>query len=111
MINVATVEEKRPIWKGGREVVSIRVSSPSGSVEAYKNEDGICTFLPNLHTFLVQLLSPGGIHIEDGSGRGAETGLVRSGASGSIIGLGRHNGKSESLSGTQVVDDRIIDIL
>ena len=63
-----------------------------GSVEAYKNEDGICTFLPNLHTFLVQLLSPGGIHIEDGSGRGAETGLVRSGASGSIIGLGRHDG-------------------
>ena len=59
-------------------------------MEAYKNEDGICTFLPNLHVFLVQLLGTGGIHIEDASGRGAKSGLVRGGASG-IIGLGRHN--------------------
>lgn len=38
----------------------------------------------------------GGIHIEeDGSGRSAETCLVRGGISGSIMGLGRHNGNVE----------------
>jgi hypothetical protein len=60
-------------------------------MEAYKNEDTICSVLPIFHIFLVQPLGTGGIHIEDGSGRATENGQVRSGASG-IIGLGRHDG-------------------
>jgi hypothetical protein len=61
-------------------------------VEAYKNENAICTFLPIFHIFLVHSLCTGGIHIEDSSGRGTESGLLRSDTSGISIGLERHDG-------------------
>ena len=60
-------------------------------MEAYKNEDTICTVLPVFHIFFFQPLGTGGIHIEDVSGSVTVSGLVTSGASG-IIGLGRHDG-------------------
>ena len=73
---MATVEEKRPIWKGWG-LVSMRLSSRLGQRGTYKNEDGVCTFFPVLHIFLVELLGTGSIHIEDGSGRGTITGPAR----------------------------------
>jgi hypothetical protein len=61
-----------------------------GNVEAYKDEDAICTILPIFHIFVVQLLSTGGIQIENASGSVTVSGLVRSGAG--VIGLRRHEG-------------------
>ena len=86
---VATVEEKRPIWNGWG-LVSIRLSSRLGQ-RTYKNEDGICAFLPVLHIFVVQLLGTGRIHIEDGSGRVTVTGPARSHGDA----MGRHDGNVE----------------
>ena len=59
-------------------VVSIRLSSRLGQRGTYKNEDGICTFFPVLHIFLVELLGTGSIHIEDSSGRVTVIGPARS---------------------------------
>ena len=59
-------------------MVTIRRSSRLGQRGTYKNEDGICTFLPVLHIFLVELLGTGSIHIEGGSGRVTVTGPTRS---------------------------------
>ena len=69
-------------------VVSIRLSSRLGQRGTYKNEDGICTFFPVLHIFLVELLGTGGIHIEDGSRRVTVIGPARSHGDA----IGRHVG-------------------
>jgi hypothetical protein len=62
-----------------------------GNVEAYKKEDAICPILPIFYIFVVQLLSTGGIQIENASRSVTVSGVVRSGADG-IIGLRRHDG-------------------
>ena len=88
-MKVATVDEKRPIWKGWG-LVSIRLSSRLGQRRTYKYEDGICTLLPVFHIFIVELLGTGSIHIEDGSGRVTVIGPARSQGD-----AGRHVGDVE----------------
>ena len=87
---MATVEEKRPICNGSG-LVSIRLSSRLGQRGTYKNEDGICAFLPVFYIFVIELLGTGSIHIEDGSGRVTVTGPARS--QGNV--MGRHVGDVE----------------
>ena len=67
-MKVATVAEKRPVWKvRGRGLVRIRESC---GAETYKNEDSVSASLPILHIFFVfKLLYTGEIHREDGSRR------------------------------------------
>ena len=76
--------KKTDLQRVPREFVSIQLLSWLGKQEAYKNQDGICTFLPIFHIFVVQPLCTGSIHIEDGSRRVTVSGLVRGDASSTI---------------------------